>query len=467
MRKSTARWRDICIGVALTGTLTVPAAAGSAYGAAVPVPRPPAAAAAPTTSAPSPSGDAFTQLSPAVATQLDAAIQQVMKDANVPGVVVALSAPGKGQYLRSFGVADKATRQRMTPVVNQRIGSVTKTFTVTALLELVDQDKLGLDDPIGKYVSGVPNGDRITLRQLAEMRSGLVSYSEDPDWFKAFSANPRRPFTPQQLLDYSFKHPVKFQPGVQFDYSNTNLILLGLVVEKAGGMPLQDFIAKNVVGPAGLRHTFLPTDAAFPRPHAQGYTNDTGQLEVATDWNPSWGWAAGAMISDLRDLRTWAKVLATGTLLTADTQKQRLDTLPTGVGNAGYGLGIFDVGGWIGHNGSLPGYETIVAYLPESQATMVVMLNTDILVDEVEPSTLFGKAITRIVSPDHVYDLPKPTEKKSPSSSPSSSAPTSSSKSASTPAPTSSSASASTPAPTSTSTPASSPPAPPFPSSSP
>ena len=94
-------------------------------------------------------------------------------------MIVALSAPGKGEYVRAFGVADKATGAPMTPDLNMRIGSVTKTFTVTALLQLVDQGKVGLDDPIGKYVDGVPNGDRITLRQLAGMRSGLFNYSED------------------------------------------------------------------------------------------------------------------------------------------------------------------------------------------------------------------------------------------------------------------------------------------------
>ncbi|MER8044685.1 serine hydrolase domain-containing protein [Streptomyces sp. NPDC094032] len=415
MRNSQARWRRLCIGVALTGTLTVPAVAGAAYGVTVPAPPPAATASATGISPsppPSPSGDEFPQLSPAVAARLDAAIQGVMREARVPGVMVALSAPGKGEYIRAFGIADKATLQPMTPGLYMRIGSETKTFTVTALLELVDQGKVGLDDPIGKYIGGVPNGDRITLRELAGMRSGLYNYSMDEDFFKALTSDPRRPFTPQELLDYSFKHPVNFAPGAQFEYCNTNLILLGLVVEKIGGMPLHDFIAKNVVRPAGLKHTLFPTGAEFPSPHAHGYTNQTatGQIEDATDWNPSWGWAAGAMISDLQDLRTWAKVVATGTLLTADTQAQRLKTGSTGIEDTGYGLGIFKVEGWVGHNGSLPGYESLTIYLPQEQATLVVLLNTDILHDQTEPSTLFGKAITEIVTPNHVYNLPKPTE---------------------------------------------------------
>ncbi|MFC8508651.1 serine hydrolase [Streptomyces sp. NPDC057411] len=400
----------MCIGVALTGTLAVPAAAGAAYGVTVPAPPPPVAA--PSTTAPSPAGDGFPQLTPAVAAKLDSAVQGVMREAQVPGVMVALSAPGKGEYIRAFGTADKAGGLPMNPGLYMRIGSETKTFTVTALLELVDQGEVGLDDPIGDYVEGVPNGDRITLRQLAGMRSGLYNYSMDEDFFKALTSDPDRPFTPRELLDYSFKHPVNFAPGAEFEYCNTNTILLGLVVEKVGGMPLRDYITKNVVRPAGLKHTLFPVGAEFPHPHAHGYTNQTatGRIEDATDWNPSWGWAAGAMISDLQDMRTWAKAVATGTLLTPQTQAQRLKTGSTEASDTGYGLGIFNVEGWIGHNGSLPGYESLTIYLPQEQATLVVLLNTDILHDRIEPSTLFGKAITGIVTPDHLYDLPKPTE---------------------------------------------------------
>ncbi|MEV6653394.1 serine hydrolase domain-containing protein [Streptomyces sp. NPDC051219] len=402
MRYSQMRWRRACVGLAAAAMLGVPASTGSAYGAP---------ALEPSFSASSSTGTTdteFPELTPAVAARLDTAVRQIMREAGVPGVIVGLSAPGKGNYVRAFGVADKATGAPMEPDLYMRIGSVTKTFTVTALLELVDQGKVGLDDPIAKHVDGVPNGDRITLRDLAGMRSGLFNYTEDEGFFKALTSNPQRPFTPEELLDFSFKHPVQFQPGEQFEYCNTNLILLGLVVEKAGGMPLKEFIEQKVVKPAGLRHTVFPTGTEFPSPHAHGYTNQTasGKVEDTTDWNPSWAWAAGAVISDLPDLRSWARTLATGTLLTAETQAQRLKTGPTTIPGAGYGLGIFNVQGWIGHNGSLPGYEALTVYLPEARATMVVLLNTDITHDQAEPSTLFGQAITRIVTPDHVFNLP-------------------------------------------------------------
>lgn len=287
-----------------------------------------------------------------------------------------------------------------------RIGSETKTFTVTALLELVDDGLIGLDDPISRYVRGVPGGHRITLRHLAEMRSGLFPYTSDPGFIKALLSDPRRSFTPRETLAYGFKHANTFAPGKQFQYSNTNLVLLGLVIEKISGHRLADFIHHRVLRPSHLRHTLFPQGAEFPEPHPRGYTDQTldGSTADATNWNPSWAWAAGAMISDLQDLRRWARIVATGTLLSPGTQAQRLRTLPTGFPGTSYGLGIFETNGWIGHNGSIPGYETVTVHLPARKATLVIMINTDIQTGGQEPSTLLARAITAVATPDHVYD---------------------------------------------------------------
>ncbi|SEP60453.1 D-alanyl-D-alanine carboxypeptidase [Streptomyces sp. yr375] len=407
--------RAIVVATAV-GALVVPIAGGAATAL-------PSSAAAPTPTAtepPSPPSSSSSaaggvvELTPAVQQQVDAAVQRVMKQASIPGVTVGIWTPDQGQYVKSFGVRDKSTGQPMDPGLYMRIGSETKTFTVTALLELVDQGKIGLDDTIGKYIDGVPNGDKITLRQLAGMRSGLFNYSADEDFYKALTSDPQRPFTPQELLGYSFKHPVLFPPGEKFYYCNTNLILLGLVVEKISGQKLGEFIQQHILDRAGMAHTLFPTGNEFPTPHSQGYTDQTatGKVEDSADWNPSWGWAAGAMISQLQDLRTWARTVATGVLpngerlISPATQRQRLITPPTPIPGAGYGLGIFNVQGWIGHNGSLPGYESLTIYLPSARATLVVVLNTDINYKNQEPSTLFGDAITTIISPNHVFNLP-------------------------------------------------------------
>jgi D-alanyl-D-alanine carboxypeptidase len=364
----------------------------------------------PQPSAPSPSAssEAAKPMNDALAQRLDAAVNQAMTAAGVPGAIIGIWGPD-GDYLRGFGVADKTTRAPMKTDFYSRIGSVTKTFTVTAILQLADQGKLGLDDSIAEFVDGVPLGDRITLRQLARMQSGLFNYSASPEFQQAMFADPRRPFTPRELLNYALAQPNQFPPGEGFEYCNTNTILLGLVVQKVSGQPLHSYIHDQILAPLGMSDTSFPTTNAFPDPHAQGYTVQTadGKEATATDWDPSWAWSAGAMISTLDDMRVWAPALATGKLLTPEMQTQRLQTVgsPGMPPQDGYGLGIFNLGGWIGHNGSLPGYQTVAVYLPQKQITLVILINTDIEYHGGEPSTTVATAITKELTPDHIYSL--------------------------------------------------------------
>lgn len=392
----TARRYTHC---ALITTATILLFAVTACGSAATEPPAPSAAPGAATAGPS--------LDPAMAQRLDQVINQTLRQTGVPGVIAGVWSP-QGSYVRAFGVADKATGAPMNPDMYVRIGSETKTFTVTGVLQLVDQGKVGLDDPISKYVPDVPQGDMITLRELARMQSGLFNYSEDPQFDRALYSDPFHPFTPPELLDYSFSHPLVFPPGKGWQYSNTNAVLLGMVIEKVSGQPLPDYLQKNVYAPLGLSGTSFPTNNAFPEPHPQGYTTGPdGKELVSTDWDPSWAWAAGAMISTLKDLHTWAPALATGRLLRPATQAERLQTVtPPGFpSDAGYGVGLFDVAGWIGHNGSLPGYQSLTVYLPSEKTTMVVLLNTDTSYQGQEPSTFFGNAITGVITPDHRYSL--------------------------------------------------------------
>lgn len=354
------------------------------------------------------SGISTADLDTATSAKLDTAINDVLTRASVPGAIVGVWSP-KGRYVRTFGVANTTTREPMRPDFFHRIGSVTKTFTVTAVLQLVDEGKLGLDDPIAKYVDGVPEGDKITLRQLARMQSGLFNYSMSLAFNHDLEADPRRRYSNRQLLDYAFVQPLNFPPGQGYEYSNTNAVLLGNVVEKVSGKTLPEFVREHITEPLGLSHTSFPDTNTVPDPHAQGYTQltPTGPLVDSTDWSPSWASWAGAMISTLEDLRVWVPALATGKLLKPATQEQRLQAvaMPPVPDDIRYGLGIFDARGWIGHNGSIPGYQTLAIYSPAEQTTVVALLNTDVAKQPAQPSTLFGTAITKVIAPEHVFLL--------------------------------------------------------------
>ena len=358
-----------------------------------------------------PVGVAWSRPSPRAAA-LTAAIRGVMRHASIPGAIVGVWQRGAAPYVSAFGVRDTATGQPMSTNLRMRIGSVSKTFIGTAVLQLVDQGKVGLDSPISKYVAGVPHGNEITIRELAEMRSGLPDYFENDAWLRTWLTDPRRGWTPRQLLAYSFSKPLLFAPGTSYHYSNPNFVLLGLVIQKVSHQPLATYITQHILKPEHLTHTSVPTGAAFPTPHAQGYTDYTvecvfshacGTTVNATNWNLSPAWAAGAMVSTLGDLRRWARDVATGTLLTRATQKQRLRFIPVaGLKNYGYGLALNNLNGWIGHNGDWPGYETLSVYLPSQQATVVVLINAGTTSAPLLP---LAKAITRIITPKHIYQF--------------------------------------------------------------
>jgi D-alanyl-D-alanine carboxypeptidase len=341
------------------------------------------------------------------AADLDKAIPAAMGRASIPGAIVGIWQDGREPYVRAFGVRDTATRQPMATDLYMRIGSTSKTFTVTAVMMLADQGKLGLDDPIDRYVEGVPSGNQITLRHLAAMRSGLYDYGNDTN--PKLPENPFRQWTPRELLETAFRHPLLFPPGSAFDYSNTNTVLLGLVVEKVSGQSLASFIEQNILKPQGMNRTVFPAAAEFPLPHARGYFKlPDGKVVDATDWNPSWGWASGNMISTLDDMRVWARDFAVGNLISPPMKRERDQFFPAPAEGDGaqYGLAIENQNGWIGHNGNLMSYMAYPYYLPAERITLVVLINSGV---DVPGSWVMMQDITRIISPNRPWPgLPKP-----------------------------------------------------------
>jgi D-alanyl-D-alanine carboxypeptidase len=323
---------------------------------------------------------------------LDAALKKSFRESDAPGVVAAVQTP-EYTWVRALGVANRASKEPMTPEVHHRIGSVTKTFTATLLLQAADKGLLSLDDTIDQYVKGVPHGDKITLRQMADMTSGIASYTENKQWGEEVFADPRRSWKPEELAQVGIKDSPLFDPGTEWHYSNTNTVLLGLVLEQVTGKPIGDLYRAQIIEPLGLKNTSFPdpADSSIPDPHAQGYTlqgQSDGEPAEATDWNPSWAWTAGAMISTVEDLLVYGRALGTGKgLLPPEQQAERLDSFvndlsplnkPPINGELGYGIGLANDKGWVGHNGELPGYNTYLFYHPELDAVVAVEVNSDI-----------------------------------------------------------------------------------------
>ncbi|WP_395244123.1 serine hydrolase domain-containing protein [Agromyces sp. MMS24-K17] len=351
--------------------------------------------------------------------QLAAAATEAFAGISAPGAVIGVRTP-EGTWAATIGFEDWDETVPMTADVNHRVGSVTKTFTVTALMQLAEQGVLSLDDPIEQYVPGMPNGDA-TLFELGAMRSGIPSYTFDAEFEQELFSNPNHVWTPEELVDIVRGEAPMFAPGTMTFYSNTNTVLLGMVIEQVTGKPIEDVLQEQVFGPLGLDRTIFPTDASFPEPHAHGYTLqgvDDGVPVETTDWNPSWGWTAGSVISDLDDLLTWSEALATGDgVLSPEWQQQRIDSfdfsLPvyTGEGTTApqsparaYGLGMGLALGWYGHDGTMPGFNTVLQHHLESGTTLIVLANSDIKSGECpEGTTVDGGRTTGTCSDPAVF----------------------------------------------------------------
>jgi D-alanyl-D-alanine carboxypeptidase len=342
---------------------------------------------------------------PATVSAINAAIASWFKEYQVPGVIVGIWMP-QGTYVTAQGKADTATGEPMQVNDHFRVGSITKTFTVTVLLQLVAQGKLSLDDPVSKYVSYVPNGENITLRMLANMTSGLFNYSEDPTFIASLFSNPQQEFTPMQLIDIGLQHPPYFAPGTGFHYSNTNTVLLGAIIEHVTNENICDLYASYNFGPLGLMNTQCPSGTSMPVPYAHGITQTpSGAIVDATNWNPSWAFTAGWLISDLQDLKVWVKAYTTGAQIPASLQQQRLDwiTVPPATPTDSYGLGIGMSHGWIGHEGGLPGYNTEGQYFPSKDLEVVVFANSDVDNSSgVSPAFGLFQALAKILTPQNI-----------------------------------------------------------------
>lgn len=307
---------------------------------------------------------------------VDATVGRAVEAGRLPGFSIEISGP-RGSYARTYGVADLRTRRGFRPDDRVRIASITKTFTATAILLQVQRGRLSLGDRLSEFVSGVPNGGRITIRQLLAMRSGIYDFTSDERFGEEFERNPRMRFDLGDVLAIIRRHKPLFEPGARTSYADSNYYLLGAILERVSGMSAARAITEEVIEPLGLKHTSFPTGAAMPRPFSRGYyagPDGEGPIRDYTAVGPSVAWTAGAMISTVGDLRRYGRALARGALLNPRLKRARLrfGRIPNPSGPpVGYGLGILRIGDWLGHDGAIFGFSTETFYNPRNGAQVV------------------------------------------------------------------------------------------------
>lgn len=368
-----------------------------------------------------------TNVQAATSTQPPAFVEKLMhllsakqKQMRVPGAIIYVDVPGKGTWTTGMGTDNLKTNTPIDVKDHMRIGSVTKTMVGTIVLQLVQEKKIRLDDPIRKFLPNIKNGQAITIRQLLHMTSGLFDYVEDRSYRQTLDQHPNKVWQPDELVAISMRHAPYSPPGQQYRYSNTNFILLGQIIERATHTPADILLQQRIFQPLGMHNTALPKQQqpTMPQPYAQGYMYGSNLQSIprphitrkeeirvddldrqpnnVTQLNHSFAWTSSGVVSNLEDLKIWAKALATGSLLTPALQKERLSWLPINESSS-YGLGIANFTGLLGHNGSTPGYTSFVAYQPVTKTTVITLTNLYIAPDGTNPANELAKAVIQTI----------------------------------------------------------------------
>jgi CubicO group peptidase (beta-lactamase class C family) len=316
-------------------------------------------------------------IDPALKAHIDSIAAGVMEQRGVPSASVAVVKGGKLVYTHAYGKAHIDPDQAATPEMRYSIGSVSKQFTATAILLLQEQGKLSLDDAVGKYVPGLTRGNEVTIREILSHTSGYQDYA--PEDYPVESQ--LKPVTPRQILDTWATKPLDFDPGTQWQYSNTNYVIAGLIVEKVSGQKLFDFLGEHIFHPLGMKSAWNSDQTELTRTDAAPYLRYAlGPLRPAPNGGEGWMFAAGELAMTAHDLALWDMSLMQRSILKPESYKEMFTEvkLKNGKGTH-YGLGVevlqHDGKLEIEHSGEVNGFVSDNAVLVDDGIAVAVLTN--------------------------------------------------------------------------------------------
>lgn len=311
-------------------------------------------------------------------------MDQVVTNKKIPSVIAGGLKDGK-RWSYATGTASYEMPRPVEPNFSFRIGSITKTFTASVVLQLAEEKQLNLDDTVEKWLPGVVQGNgydgsKITIRQLLNHTSGIAAYTDLDMRDITLPQNPFRYYSTDELISLALAKPPVFAPGEGWDYSNTNTVIAGEIIRKVTGDTYAEQIRKRFIEPLGLKETFvMEASSHIPGKHANGYNMDrSGRLYDLTEINQSWANAAGDMVSTVEDLTTFFSALLGGKLLNQELMNQMLTTVDSPIGKVG--LGVYeektpDGQSYWGHAGGTFGFETRVGGPIGGEHILVTAIN--------------------------------------------------------------------------------------------
>jgi D-alanyl-D-alanine carboxypeptidase len=331
------------------------------------------------------------------AAELDATLAATLED-RPGGSVAAVITPECGLWSGAVGAA--RDNEPLTPDHLLRAGSITKTFVAAMILTLVAEDALALDDTLDTWYPDIPNADAITVRHMLNHTSGIYNYTDDQEFMAEVIAAPTMAFPPEAMVDAAVAHPPLFDPGDDWYYSNTNYIVLGMIIEAVTGEPAAAAIRSRLLVPQSLEHTFLDGDEPVQGTMAHGF--GPGGVDQTFSMHPTSAWTAGAVMATAGDLADWALAFYGGDLVSPEMRDEMLELVDITrfLPGASYGLGVtaFDASmvgtPLIGHGGAFPGFLSEMYYLPEHDSVIVTMVNSM----EADPFAPLGALAEKIMA---------------------------------------------------------------------
>ena len=319
------------------------------------------------------------QLSPEVRANIDDIAHKVLATTGVPSASLAIVTDGKISYLQAYGEARLNPKTAAEPAMRYSIGSISKQFTAAAILLLAEQGKLSLDDPVSKYVSGLTRGNEITIRELLSHTSGYQDF-----WPQDYAPPMMlQPITADGIVDRWARKPLDFDPGTKWQYSNTNYVIAGMIVEKVSGMPLWQLLSQRVFTPLGMKSITNTDEKQLPASDPAGYFRYAlGPLHPSLKEGKGWMFAAGELAMTAEDLAKWdISLIDESVLKPASYQEMETEVrLKNGVGTR-YGLGVqvVSVSGhrMLEHGGEVMGFTAENIVLPDDKIAVVVLTNQD------------------------------------------------------------------------------------------
>ena len=318
-------------------------------------------------------------LAPELRAKTDDIVHRVLAATGVPSASLAVVKDGKIAYLQAYGNARLDPSTPATPQMRYSIGSISKQFTAAAILMLAEEGKLSLDDPVSKYVPGLTRGNEVTIRELLSHTSGYQDFWPQ-DYVMPMML---KPVTPEEILDRWGRIPLDFDPGTKWQYSNTNYVIAGVIVEKVSGMPLWTLLEQRVFTPLGMKSITDTNERALPHSDPQGYFRYAlGPPHPAPKEGKGWMFAAGELAMTAEDLAKWDISLMDQTVLKPASYKEMESVVLLKNGApTGYGLGV-DVSMLNGHRvlehgGEVSGFTADNIVLPDDKMAIVALTNQD------------------------------------------------------------------------------------------